>query len=192
MRSLIMLNSTWYCNRYTSVFDTETCDQIIEDAYEHGKEDNARIQGSDGEFYELRLIEDINIYKSLDEKIKLANAECEWNFDYHTLEAIKFIELNVGHYSDWHLDSSFVNSELGEARKHTIIIMLSDAQEYLAPGNIEIIGGLPNQEADWNTEIQLDKGDMLILPACVAYKVNVVQDGQQKMLVTHTVGPSWR
>ena len=187
-----MLNSTWYWNNYKSFFDVETCDQIVEDAYDHGADDNDRVQGSNGEFYELKLIDDLELYKSLDEKIKFANSECKWNFDYNTLEAIKFVELNVGHYSDWHMDSAHINEAHNGARKHTVIVMLSDTKEYLQPGGIEIVGGMPNQENDWNTEIYLEKGDMLILPACVPYKVNVIQDGLQKLLVTHTVGPAWR
>lgn len=186
-----MLNSTWYFNNYKNTFNQDECEQIIEDAYEHGTEDEARIQGSNGEFYNLKIIKDIDVYKKLDEKIKVANSECLWNFDYETIEEIKFIELNVGHYSDWHLDSAFTKDVYRGTRKHTIITMLSTLEEYNSNG-IEIIGGLPNSEGEWNTYVNMEQGDVLILPSCVPYKVNVIEGGLQRLLVTHTIGPAWR
>jgi len=186
-----MLNSTWYWNVYKTIFDQDTCDQLVEDAYENGIAITDKEIGADGEFFESKIINDQSVYQSINEKINLANTECFWNFDYTSLEAIKFVEMNVGHYCDWHLDSSHINKELGESRKHTIIVMLSDPSEFEAEP-LAIIGGLPNQDGDWNTHVPLEKGDMLILPACVPYKLNVVQDGLEKLLITHTVGPAWR
>ena len=186
-----MLNSTWYFNNYKNTFDEDTCNNIIEDAYEHGVTDDNRVQGADGEFFDLKIIKDVDVYKALNEKLDIANKECKWNFDYTSIEEIKFIEMNTGHYSDWHLDSSFTNDVYNGTRKHTIIVMLSDPEEYNSKG-IEIVGGLPNSEGDWNTLVPMNKGDMLVLPACVPYKVNVIEGGLQRLLVTHTIGPAWR
>lgn len=186
-----MLNSAWYWNVYKSAFSAEWCDQVIEDSYDKGVEDSNFLRGADGANCEVKILDDITLYKEIDEKIKIANNECNWKFDYEFIEPLRFTEYQTGNFYDWHIDGHFSIESIGNQRKHTALIMLSSPNEY-SGGSVNILGGLPRNESEWNTELFLEKGDMLIFPACIPYKIGVIDRGLQRVLAGHTVGPAWR
>ena len=184
-----MLNSTWYYNIYKEMLSHEDCDNIIEEAYE-SSEAQEFVQGTEGANYNYKHLTDNDLYSTIDKIVARANNECLWRFNYEFIEPLKFVEYATGHCHDWHIDSHNNLTGIGEQRKHTIIVQLSDENEKTG-GHINILGGLPRNENEWNSEIFLSKGDVLIFPAFIPYKVNVIEGGLQRMLTGHTAGPAW-
>lgn len=186
----MMLNSPFYFNVYKNAFSEEWCDAVTESAYENSEVTGQAEFGYNGRSCDIRWLADSWIFNEVVPKINHANEDSKWNFHYEYLEPLQFTEYKPGHFYNWHIDS-YPNLKDGEQRKLSFSIMLSDPSEYVG-GMFKIVSGLPNVETEWEMEVPLEKGDLLVFPSCIPHKVEVIDKGLRRSLVGWCMGPAWR
>jgi len=186
-----MLNSPFYYNVYKNAFTKEWCDQVIETAYEKAEEIEGQAeQGYTGRYSDVRWLVEKWVFDDVVPQINHANQDSMWNIDYKYLEPLQFTEYKQGQYYDWHIDS-YPHLKNGEQRKLSFSIILSDPEEYEG-GMFTIVGGLPNVEKEWEMQVPLEKGDLIVFPSFVPHKVSVINNGLRRSLVGWCMGPAWR
>lgn len=83
-----------------------------------------------------------------------------------------------GHFH-WHNDYSHESDE--SPRKLTVIIQLSEADEYEG-GDLEVFGAL-------TTVLPRDRGSVICLPSFVPHRVTAVTSGMRRVIVAWIAGP---
>lgn len=186
----MVLNSPFYFNVYKNAFSKEWCDQVIEASQEIHEETGRAEEGFHGRSCDIRWIAEQWIFDKVVPIVNHANQDSGWNLEYEYLEPLQFTEYKTGQFYDWHVDS-YPHTKNGEQRKLSFTIMLSDPEEY-SGGMFHAVGGLPNVEKEWNMEVPLEKGDIVLFPSFVPHKVSVVDQGVRRSLVGWCMGPAWR
>ena len=130
----------------------------------------------------------ISVYDEILKGVRMVNADM-WNYDIFGLDTLQYSlyeEGERGHY-DWHIDCPAKCSLGSFLRKLTIVIGLSDDEDYVG-GDLKVkMGYDENQDC-----YKLGMGDVCIFPSFLLHKVEPVESGLRKTLVGWATGSSFK
>ena len=129
----------------------------------------------------------LSVYDEILNGVKMVNADM-WNFNIFGLDILQYglYEAGDNGFYDWHLDCQ-ANCTLGTfLRKLTIVIGLSDYDEY-AGGELKVKIVADEKENCFKLGI----GDVCVFPSFLLHKVEPVEFGSRKTLVGWVMGPSF-
>lgn len=113
-----------------------------------------------------------------------------FNFDLNGYDSMQYSEYEgnrAGKY-EFHMDMFTGRQEkLGEVRKLSVVMMLSDQSEY--EGGEFLINGDREQNAEL---VKMVKGRLVFFPSYMIHKVCPTTSGLRKSLVTWVKGPKFR
>lgn len=117
-----------------------------------------------------------------------SNRNC-WGFNMGTI--VNDIQYTTYHsedqgFYDWHIDTFFLNNTRAYDRKVSVIIQLSDSDDYEG-GDFEID---PKYEAPDREELR-KKGTIIVIPSFIQHRVTPVTKGTRKSIVSWVEGPKW-
>ena len=130
--------------------------------------------------------DNIWLFKKINELVAKINYD-KFQLDLELFEGLqlsKYKSEDKGHY-DWHTDISAKLDEGGNIRKLSMILMLSKPEDYEGGKLLFNLSG--NQ--DMYTEMELNRGDILIFYSHIPHKVCDVTAGERRTLVTWVRGP---
>jgi PKHD-type hydroxylase len=133
--------------------------------------------------------DNIWLFKKINELVAKINFD-KFQLDLDLFEGLqlsKYKSEEKGHY-DWHTDSSSKLDAGGNVRKLSIILMLSKPEDYEGGKLLFNLSG--NQDS--YTEMELNRGDILIFYSHIPHKVCDVTAGERRTLVTWVSGPKLR
>lgn len=180
----------FYCY-YKNVFSEEEIAKIIEIGEQSGLAD-----ATIGEEKSLDLkIRDTKVawipssdsnnewlFRKVVDVSRMAN-ERFFNFDIHTIQNLQYSVYNKGSFYSDHVDTMY-SSPLG-VRKLSIVIMLSDPEEYEGGELLLKYGGEPVKPPH-------DKGTVIFFPSYLLHQVTPVKKGIRKTLVSWVLGPNFK
>ena len=137
---------------------------------------------------QIRWVSDDLIKQRMMDFAKVAN-RILWNFDINYMDDIqhtRYHHEDHGHY-DWHIDTFWDNKENLYDRKISVIIQLSDGDEY--EGGDFIIDPQYDQPPP---DQMRKKGTVFAFPSFIRHKVTPVIAGERKSFVTWIEGPAFR
>ena len=179
-------NYYWFNNGLTS----EEVDKVVEDAKEYpfikalvvDEENTDKFRKSNIKWLPFESKWDWVIDKIMSQVVE-AN-DLIWRFDLNSIiDNIQYTEYegNGGHY-DWHLD---IGPGTISHRKISIVIQLSDPDDYVG-GDLELmIGSQP-------TQIPRGKGNVAIFPSFLLHRVVPLISGNRKSLVLWVGGGHYK
>lgn len=110
-----------------------------------------------------------------------------FNFDLSSIETIQYTQyINTGDKYDFHVDAAPAQEQGKDVRKLTMIIQLSNDEDYTG-GDVEFMSG-----RKYNEKAPRAKGSIVIFPAFVMHKVNPIITGKRNSLVIWFRGPKFR
>ena len=136
----------------------------------------------------IRWVKDEDLKKKMYNYAEYAN-RILWNFDINYMEDIQHTRYdadNKGHY-DWHIDTFWENTANLYDRKISVIIQLTDGDEYEG-GDFIIDPQYPQPPKD----LMRKKGTVFAFPSFIRHRVEPVTSGTRKSFVTWVEGPAFR
>ncbi len=130
----------------------------------------------------------VSVYDEILKGIKIVNADM-WNYDIFGLDILQYSLYEGGErgFYDWHIDCPAKCSLGSFLRKLTIVIGLSDDEDYMG-GDLKVRLG-----SDENAHCyKLGMGDVCIFPSFLLHKVEPVKSGLRKTLVGWATGSSFK
>lgn len=113
-----------------------------------------------------------------------------WGFNItNTVSDIQYTKYHAkdnGFYS-WHIDTFFLSNETAYDRKLSVVIQLSDSNEYEG-GNFKFDSTLPAPDP----QLLRQKGTVIVFPSFLSHMVEPVTSGERKSLVSWIEGPKFR
>jgi len=111
----------------------------------------------------------------------IANFKGAWGFDIETSEQTQVGEYLIGGHYDWHRDEEFFNKEKGKHRKVSVVMQLSDPNDY--EGGDLIL--------DFSQQIPAsrERGSVVAFPSELMHKVTPVTRGVRYSATLWLNGP---
>ena len=110
-----------------------------------------------------------------------------FGFDIESVDDIQYGEYNKNGKYDWHVDTNWTNPDSVYHRKISIVIQLSDSNEYEG-GDFEI------DDMDWGdwTKGVREKGTIIVFPSFLRHRVTPITKGTRKSLIAWIDGVAFR
>lgn len=111
----------------------------------------------------------------------IANHKAAWGFDIETSEKTQIGEYLIGGHYDWHRDEEFFNKEKGNHRKVSVVMQLSNPDDY--EGGDLIL--------DYSQQIRAsrERGSIVAFPSELMHKVTPVTRGVRYSATLWLSGP---
>lgn len=117
-----------------------------------------------------------------------SNRNC-WGFNIgsiiNDIQYTTYHAENQGFYN-WHIDTFFLSNTRAYDRKVSVIIQLSDSDDYEG-GDFEI----DSKYEPPNREDLRKKGTIIVIPSFIPHRVTPVTKGTRKSIVSWVEGPKW-
>jgi PKHD-type hydroxylase len=178
---------------WTGLFSKETCKAIV-DAYYKNENSAVAAIGSPSTQVSVSphirktqlcwISPDEHISTILLNKALIANQKAGWGYDVDFVEPVQVGSYDVGSHYDWHSDTSLGIKENGTQRKLSVVVMLSDPNDYEG-GNLEF-----NQEHP--TAVPKVQGSVYVFPSWALHRVTEVTKGHRYTLAAWCRGPAFR
>jgi len=110
-----------------------------------------------------------------------------FGFEIESPPTIQYTVYKKGDHYDWHMDTHWANQESLYDRKISIIIQLTDYEDYNG-GELE----LDVSSWDGTKEFCKQKGSILVFPSFLRHRVTPVTKGTRKSLVAWVEGRCFR
>ena len=135
-------------------------------------------------------LDDNTIKYSLQNLIRIANYEGNWNFTLKEFEPLQYTIYYKDDFYDWHIDSHTKPYDNGLVRKLSFTMFLNEDYE---GGEFSICSPHPTSEKTETKIFTKPKvGTMLVFPSYAWHKVDKVISGVRKTLVGWIVGKQFQ
>ncbi len=134
----------------------------------------------------IAFVNDIEINNMLWNLAHTVNKH-SFGFEIESPPTIQYTVYEKGDHYDWHMDTHWANQESLYDRKISIIIQLTDYEDYNG-GELE----LDVSSWDGTKEFCKQKGSILVFPSFLRHRVTPVTKGTRKSLVAWVEGRCFR
>ena len=121
--------------------------------------------------------------KDMEQFARMANAECKWDYDIPSREAIQFAQYGVGQHYDWHVDI-FPLAGKETDRKVTVVCLLNDPSEFEG-GDFQV-----RLYSEYTAP--LEKGSIIAFPSILEHRVTPVTSGFRYSATMWFHGPRFK
>ena len=173
---------------YDNFFHSTLCDKLLNIAeqfpykkYNDGKSRFEYISLNQNlERKDLRWIK-----RPLTELVEDAN-NTNFMVDINSVEFFNLFKFEIGDHRGWRHDCDWFFNGLAFDKKLTVIIELSDPDEYEGGEYGEYMSTIPFPKQ------HLNRGSVLIIPAYYYYNIDDILAGTRKMLIANVIGPKFK
>ena len=183
---------------WTGGFTKEECDNIVQtgelfEFMKAGIGNNFDEPGIDEEIRKTNItwIEPYEEHKWIFERMNEIVAKVNYDkfqLDFRQFDGFQYSKYEVGSHYTWHKDISLTPSNNGLYRKLSLVVMLSEPEDYEG-GDLLLCtsGNIDNIETH-----RLTKGDIIFFYSTTPHKVDPVTSGTRLTLVTWCMGEKFK
>jgi PKHD-type hydroxylase len=179
-------------------FTSQECDEVIQtgELFEFMKAGIGEAVGDDAVDEEYRKtnitwIQPEEEHKWIFERIHEITAKVNFDkfqLDLRRFDAYQYSKYEVGSFYKWHRDISNVPTPNGLYRKLSVVLMLSEPEEY-AGGDLVLCTSGSFEDTK---RIKLNKGDIVFFYSTTPHTVEPVTEGSRLTLVTWCLGEKFK